>query len=812
MAEVYVAKTKGIGGFEKLVAIKVIHPRFSEDGHFVQMLVEEAKISVQLNHVNIAQTFDLGCIDDTYYIAMEFVEGADTFRVEKRAKERRIAIPIDICCYIAAEVCNGLGYAHRKRDADGRPLGIVHRDISPQNVLVSHSGEVKLVDFGIAKAALRSGQTEVGVIKGKYYYMSPEQAWGDPVDQRTDIFATGLLLYELLTGEMVYREESNVPALLDKVRKARIPSPRARRKDVPPDVEAALMKAVAKEVPDRFQSAHAFGQELTRCLYQINPTFTASRLGQLMATLFPEEVRRHSQVLKLPLADLSGELELPPLSRDEFTPSVEASVIFDLDEADESTRNDILPFRHAKLARAAQSSSSRPTPAPPSRSDRATRELARPGSRTEGDTTAQLEARKDEWDEETVLRDESWEDDPTVIEDDGRAMKEVMRLLGARAMAGDGDGELAGEKTVATTGAPLPAAAEPPAPAPRPPARPLPPSGQPGLPPAPQAYLRPPTPPAPAPVQAQDEDDDDLEGEETVAFRSAVLFGSNPPPELGLEAPAFEAAGRLPPENTVAWDQSSAVMPPPRRSSSLAGPSQAGIRLGQEAERFFSQSAPSLAGQSPFDPFGGAPSVEPDPFPHPPPSADPFIAQPPIPLHDPQPRRWPIFALAALVVVLLLGSAIAAFVALRHRPTMLEIISVPEGAAVELDGRSVGQTPVSLPEVEAGRTYRVQLQRAGYEPRSAELNVVEGPNRSVFLLNQVRVTLHIDTHPAGAQVWVDNVLRGTAPLDIPGLAAGQRVLLRSSAPGHESVSREVTLSEDDRAPRVVLELPAAAPR
>ncbi|MBZ0116119.1 MAG: protein kinase, partial [Sandaracinaceae bacterium] len=274
MAEVYVAKTKGIGGFEKLVAIKVIHPRFSEDAHFVQMLVEEAKISVQLTHVNIAQTFDLGCIDDTYYIAMELIEGADTYRVQRRLEDRKIPMPLDIAAFIGAEVCNGLAYAHRKRDHEGRPLGIVHRDISPQNVLVSYSGEVKLVDFGIAKAALRGGQTEVGVIKGKYYYMSPEQAWGDPVDGRTDIFATGILLHELLTGVMVYQEE-NVPALLDRVRKADVPSPRKRRPDVPPELEAIVMKAVAREPADRYPSAQAMAQDLMRFLYAANPTFTA---------------------------------------------------------------------------------------------------------------------------------------------------------------------------------------------------------------------------------------------------------------------------------------------------------------------------------------------------------------------------------------------------------------------------------------------------------------------------------------------------------------------------------------------------------
>jgi serine/threonine protein kinase len=220
MAEVYVAKTGGVAGFEKLVALKVIHPRLSEDEHFTQMLVEEAKIAVLLTHVNIAQTFDLGKIDDTYFIAMEFIEGADAYRVMRRCTELRKAIPIDVATFIVAEMCSGLDYAHRKRDPDsGQPLDIVHRDISPQNVLISSAGEVKIVDFGIAKAASRSTQTEVGVIKGKYYYMSPEQAWGDPMDHRSDVFSTGVVLYELLTGRMLY-QDADVATLLDTVRKA----------------------------------------------------------------------------------------------------------------------------------------------------------------------------------------------------------------------------------------------------------------------------------------------------------------------------------------------------------------------------------------------------------------------------------------------------------------------------------------------------------------------------------------------------------------------------------------------------------------
>jgi serine/threonine protein kinase len=215
MAEVYVGKTAGIGGFEKLVAIKVIHPRYAEDEHFVKMLVEEAKISVLLTHVNIAQTFDLGQAEDTYYIAMELVEGVDGYRVMRKVTDLKKALPIDVCVYVVSEMCNGLDYAHRKRDPQTQqPLGIVHRDISPQNVLISFAGEVKIVDFGIAKAASRSEHTEAGVIKGKYYYMSPEQEWGDPMDHRSDVFSTGVVLYELLTGRMLYNDD-NIPLLLD---------------------------------------------------------------------------------------------------------------------------------------------------------------------------------------------------------------------------------------------------------------------------------------------------------------------------------------------------------------------------------------------------------------------------------------------------------------------------------------------------------------------------------------------------------------------------------------------------------------------
>ncbi len=283
MAEVYVATTRGVGGFEKSVAIKVILPRYSEDEHFVRMLVEEAKICALLNHVNIGQVYDLGCIDGTYFIVMEYIEGVDAYRLLKRIKEQGRELPIETAVYVAREICQGLHYAHERRGPDGRPLHIVHRDVSPQNVLLSFAGEVKLVDFGIAKAALRSQQTEAGVIKGKYYYMSPEQAWGDPVDRRSDVFSTGLVLHELLTGRMVHRAR-NLPELLERVRKAEIPPPSHQRPELSPELDAIVMRALQRDPERRYATAREFAQVLSGYLHRVAPSFGPNRLADLLAT------------------------------------------------------------------------------------------------------------------------------------------------------------------------------------------------------------------------------------------------------------------------------------------------------------------------------------------------------------------------------------------------------------------------------------------------------------------------------------------------------------------------------------------------
>lgn len=327
MAEIYVASTRGLGGFEKLAALKLVHPHLAADPQFVRMLIEEAKILVLLTHANIAQVFDLGCIDDTYYIAMEFVDGLDVHGLQTVSQRLKQPLPIAVCAYVVAEMLNGLDYAHRKRDANGKPLNIVHRDISPQNVVVSQAGEVKLVDFGIAKTALQSERTAAGVIKGKYFYMSPEQAWGDPADRRSDVFATGILLHEMLTGHMLYTGRS-VPELIANVRKAEIPPPQLLRPDVSDSLASIVLRALEREPRARFQSAIDMGEALRDFLYSAFPAYNASKLGEFVCRMV-EADRAKEQAAPSP----DETRKLRALTRDDYV-RTQNSVLFTLGSSD----------------------------------------------------------------------------------------------------------------------------------------------------------------------------------------------------------------------------------------------------------------------------------------------------------------------------------------------------------------------------------------------------------------------------------------------------------------------------------------------
>jgi eukaryotic-like serine/threonine-protein kinase len=255
MAEIYRAKTVGMGGFEKLLAIKRIHPQFGEEDEIAQMLVDEARIAVHLTHPNIAQIFDLGCIDGHYFIAMEFIDGVDLHQIHRTLADQGGSIPVAPLVFIVAEALGGLHYAHTRTDPDGKPLQIVHRDVSPQNIMISHEGEVKLVDFGIAKAEMRAQQeTQHGIIKGKFYYMSPEQAHAHHVDARTDVFAAGMVLYEMLAGENPYGGIEEYQ-LLKAVRKADFPPVSAVRPDLDAQLAQIVTRATRRGADYRFQSA-----------------------------------------------------------------------------------------------------------------------------------------------------------------------------------------------------------------------------------------------------------------------------------------------------------------------------------------------------------------------------------------------------------------------------------------------------------------------------------------------------------------------------------------------------------------------------
>lgn len=298
MAEVFKAKAHGVKGFEKTLVIKRILPELSENPSFVEMFVNEAKIAVTLSHANIVQVFDLGRAEDTYFIAMEYVAGMDLASVFKLCDRAKQPMPIGLAVYVVSELAKGLDYAHRRRDAEMRPLHIVHRDVSPPNVLLSYEGEVKLTDFGIAKArTLAQTVTEVGIVKGKYAYMAPEQLEGGMVDARADIFAAGTLLFKALSGVNPFLDRS-VYDTLQRIRAEDVPSVREFAPELPEEVDALLRRAMARDPEDRFESAGTFQEELIHFLYGSGQRVGARDLSDYLLQL------RSSDGEEMPEVDL----------------------------------------------------------------------------------------------------------------------------------------------------------------------------------------------------------------------------------------------------------------------------------------------------------------------------------------------------------------------------------------------------------------------------------------------------------------------------------------------------------------------------
>ena len=331
MAEVFKAKTVGVEGFERMLAVKRILPNIAEDKEFITMFIDEAKIAVQLSHANIAQIFDLGKVEDSYFIALEYVAGKDLRALFDRCRQRpengAVTMPIAQACFVVMKACEGLDYAHNKKDAAGRELNLVHRDVSPQNVLISYDGEVKLIDFGIAKAAGKASKTQAGILKGKFGYMSPEQVRGLPLDRRSDVFSLGIVLYELLTGERLFVGESDF-STLEKVRNVEILPPSAYNRKIPEELERIVLKALAKDVEDRYQSAIDLHDDLQAWMYSANEFYSRKELSAWMKRHFGAEISaeqgRDAEYGKIDLAAL---VSTPPATTPTSNPFTNPSSI-----------------------------------------------------------------------------------------------------------------------------------------------------------------------------------------------------------------------------------------------------------------------------------------------------------------------------------------------------------------------------------------------------------------------------------------------------------------------------------------------------
>ncbi|MEW6434911.1 MAG: serine/threonine-protein kinase [Myxococcota bacterium] len=299
MAEIFKARYAPAPGVTKQVVIKKILPHYAANRGFIAMFTNEARIAMGLSHGNIAQVFDFGDIDGDYFLAMELVDGQPLSKVLKRARTFGIeTLPPAIAAFVAIEMLKGLHYAHTRLDEHGAPLHIVHRDVSPQNVLVSYEGQIKVVDFGIARAR-NAGveETAANAVKGKYAYFAPEQARAKELDARTDVFAAGIVLYEMLTGQLPF--QGRMMDVLSKIVRGQFPRPRELNPRVPAELERIVLKAMALEKSDRFQSAEAFQQELSRYLASSHPDFTPGELGQFLQLLFEEELVAEGRPVQL---------------------------------------------------------------------------------------------------------------------------------------------------------------------------------------------------------------------------------------------------------------------------------------------------------------------------------------------------------------------------------------------------------------------------------------------------------------------------------------------------------------------------------
>lgn len=323
MGEIFLAK-HGLAGFEKLAVIKKVLPHLAADAQFISRFVDEAQVAIKLQHVNVAQVFEVGRVADEYFLALEYVEGRDLRRTLARLGHDKKRLPVDLALFIGRELANGLAYAHRRTSSDGASLNLVHCDISPPNVLVSFEGETKVIDFGIAKSALRGTATDPKMGFGKFGYMAPEQLIrGGIVDHRTDIYAAGVVLYELLTGQRLYEPgpEPDYRALAKKVARGEYPLPSSVDPLLAP-YDKLVSTALRPKSDDRYQSAAELRDAIQQCLVAVNPTISTDQLGAYMRDLFADEMTAqrelHERIAKTHLEDFQADFHTQTISTVSF--------------------------------------------------------------------------------------------------------------------------------------------------------------------------------------------------------------------------------------------------------------------------------------------------------------------------------------------------------------------------------------------------------------------------------------------------------------------------------------------------------------